>query len=175
MFPAWDTLASILRCALWADVQAALWSVLLLTAAALASRLLRGRLPVWRKGVWLAVMLAPVPLVLIAGLLPRDHSYLVPIDWLNSPKSSQGGANLAARSAQAAAVLYAAWVALSLLVELISTLRLHQLIRRSQGVRSRRIVQLYTLLAQRMGCSQAPRLVSSSEVASPFIFGSLFS
>lgn len=38
MFPAWDTLASILRCALWADVQAALWSVLLLTAAALAFR-----------------------------------------------------------------------------------------------------------------------------------------
>jgi hypothetical protein len=153
---------------LWVNLQAALLVALLIVPAAVASMLLAGRLPVWRKGLWLGAVV--VPLVLITALLlsPRPGHTQLPTRWLTH--ASDAGASAAVTPAdRAARFIYLAWIGISLLLEIRALLHLGGILRRSWAIGDESVVALYAYLAKAAGCWRAPRLVASDEVANPFV------
>jgi len=161
-----DWLTSMLR----ADVQLALLAAAVLVPALLAAAALRGRLPVWRKGLWLGVLLVPVACLVCAQLDaggPSGPAAQVRAALLGTPLS----ADPAATRAWAAALgwAYAAWIVGVLLFELAATLHLRRVLRGATDVSDPRVVTLYAYLAKAAGCRRPPRLVLSDRVAAPFV------
>ena len=68
----------------WANVQIAVLAALLSVPAAALSSLLYGRVPAWRKGVWLTVLIAPPVAIVASLLLPSEVPSLLPVNWVAS-------------------------------------------------------------------------------------------
>jgi beta-lactamase regulating signal transducer with metallopeptidase domain len=158
-----------LRQIVWADAQAALWAVLFLIAGLVISTSLRKRLPVWRKGVWLIAILLPPLLVAVASLLPRQAGRWVLTDWISKPVALSSSVESSGHAYTSAGLLYLSWVAINLIVELGASLRLRRLLANSVPFRRPSSVAVYTQLVKSMGCTRAPLVVESADVASPFI------
>ena len=170
----------------WANVQAGVWAAALLLVGLLGDALLRGRLPAWRKGLWIGVMFVPLAAVLVGLLTPIGRSPLLPSDWLAKPARPADATRPRSSLAPAAPVPVAApvaprvarwamggWVAFVALLELGAALRMRALLRGARDLGDTPVAALYARLVKAVGCAAAPpRVVSSAQVAAPFIVAS---
>lgn len=163
---------------LWANLQGGILAAMLLIPGVVAAFLLRGRLPVWRKGLWLGAVLLPILFVVAALLLPPADGRSLPSSWLvstgtNSPSTGMLQGRTAVAAAYSLRLVYGMWLLTMLVLEGIAACRLRRMLGRSQDVQEGTTIALFCLLAKQVGCRSAPRLVQSTEVTSPFIVARL--
>jgi hypothetical protein len=143
------------------DFLLALVGAALLVPAAVAAAALRNRLPVWRKGLWLATLVVPAVWLALTGMTAVESADGAPAGWvsrtLSRPMPDAGDAPRAAPVTRRVLLgCYGAWVVCVLGLELGAVLRLRGLIRGAEDVTDRRRVALYTHLAKagRAGASR---------------------
>jgi Zn-dependent protease with chaperone function len=167
---------------LWANVQAAVLAAATLLPAVLVATALLGRLPVWRKGLWMAAAAVPAVVVAVAVLLPAGDGRLDAIRWLAGPCGSGSGSSAGSSSAGSTSPLtidllrsaYLMWVLMSGASEGIACVRLSRLLGRARDERDPQVLALYAHLARTVGCRRPPRLVRSDDAATPFVVARLF-
>jgi beta-lactamase regulating signal transducer with metallopeptidase domain len=160
----------ILMSLLRTDVELAVLSAAVLVVGMILSAILRDRLPIWRKGIWLAVLALPLAFVLCIALAPAASPHRSPERWVSGVLVSSEAPEAPARGLMITlATLYLMWVVGVVAFEVGATLKLRGLIRSAREVTDGRVVNMYGYLAKAVGCRHVPRLMYSDGIVTPFV------